>query len=127
MAWGCAIGPNALSDMTPAVGLARLAVKAIPGAWTYHGTLGAVLYRAGRSEEAKKELETAIRLRGKRGHPCSHLFLAMAQHQLGKTDEAMKSLAAAEKLLDSDPAWFWSDKLERRWLRDEATKLIRGK
>ena len=33
----------------------------------------------------------------------------------------------AEKLLDSDRAWFWSDKLERQVLRDEATKLIRGK
>jgi hypothetical protein len=51
----------------------------------------------------------------------------MAQHKLGKTDEAKKSLATAEKLLDSDPAWFWSDKLERQFLRDEATNLIRGK
>jgi hypothetical protein len=81
----------------------------------------------GAFEEAVKELETANRLHGKGGDPLDHLFLAMARHKLGKTDEAMQSLAAAEKLLDADPAWFWSDKLERQFLRDEATKLIRGK
>jgi hypothetical protein len=51
----------------------------------------------------------------------------MTQHKLGTTDEARKSLAAAEKLLDAAPAWFWSDKLERQLLRNEATKLLRGK
>ena len=52
---------------------------------------------------------------------------ALAQHKLGKTGEAMKSLTAAEKLFDCDPAWFWSDKLERQFLRDEATKRIPGR
>jgi tetratricopeptide (TPR) repeat protein len=126
-AWVCAMGPDALPDMTPVVGLARLGVKAAPENWYYHGTLGAVLYRTGRFEEVVKELESAIRLHGKGGSPLDHLILAMAHHKLGKTAEAMKSLAAAEKVLDSDPAWFWADRLERQFLHDEATKLIRGK
>jgi tetratricopeptide (TPR) repeat protein len=126
-AWACAVAPDALPDMTPAVELARLAVKAVPTDASARRTLGAVLYRAGKHDEALTELTAAIKMNAKGGTWGDHLFLAMAQHKLGKTDEAMKSLAAAEKLLDSDPAWFWADKLERQLLRDEATKLIRGK
>jgi tetratricopeptide (TPR) repeat protein len=126
-AWACAVGPDALQDMTPAVGLARLAVKAAPADANARNTLGAVLYRAGKYDEAVKELAAAIKMSGTGGTWTDHLFLAMAQHKLGKTGEAKKSLAAAEKLLDGDPAWFWADKLERQLLREEATKLIRGK
>jgi tetratricopeptide (TPR) repeat protein len=126
-AWVCALVPDALPDMNLAVGLARLAVKAEPTNANARNTLGAVLYRTGKHDEAVTELTAAIKLSTKGGTWADHLFLAMAQHKLGKTDEAMKLLAAAEKLLDSDSAWFWSDKLERQLLRDEATKLIRGK
>jgi tetratricopeptide (TPR) repeat protein len=127
-AWACALGPDALPDLTPAVELARLAVKAtqqrVPDV---RKILGAVLYRAGKHDEAVTELTAAIKMNPKGGTWADHLFLAMAQHKLGKTDEARKSLAVAEKLLDSDPVWWWSDKLERQLLRDEATKLIRSK
>jgi tetratricopeptide (TPR) repeat protein len=126
-AWACALGPDALPDMTPAVGLARRAVNASPTIAGLRNTLGAVLYRAGKHDEAVTELTAAIKMNARGGTWADYLFLAMAQHQLGKTDEARKSLAAAEKLLESDSAWFWSDKLERQLLRDEATKLIRGK
>jgi tetratricopeptide (TPR) repeat protein len=126
-AWACAIAPDALRDMTQAVVLARFAVKAAPDTWNHHGVLGAVLYRTGGFEESAQELETAIRLHSKGGSPLIHVFLAMAQHRLGKADEAAKSLAAAEKLLDSNPAWHWIDRLERQLLRDEATALIRGR
>jgi tetratricopeptide (TPR) repeat protein len=126
-AWACAVGPDALPDMAAAIGLARLAVKASPTDANARKTLGAVLYRAGNHDEAVTELAAGIKLNTKGGTWTDHLFLAMAQHQLGKADEARKSLAAAEKLLVSDPAWWWSDKLERQLLRDEATKLIRGK
>src|SRR5262249_48019010 len=133
-AWACAIGPDALPDMTPVVGLARLPGKDDADMWSCHGTLGRVLYRTGAFEEAVKELETANRLHGKGGDPLDHLFLAVdprfvgrGRHKCGRAAEAMQPLAAAEKLLDAAPAWFWSDKLERQFLRDEATKLIRGK
>jgi Flp pilus assembly protein TadD len=127
IAWTCAIGPDSLKDMKRPVELARMAVKAQPLVWNVHGTLGAVLYRAGESAEAEKELESAIRLHDKGGSPLTHLFLAMTQHRRGNADAAVVSLAAAEKLLAQDPAWFWTDKLERQLLRDEATALIRMK
>jgi tetratricopeptide (TPR) repeat protein len=126
-AWACAIGPDALPDMTPVVGLARLALESEPANEEVRKTLGAVLYRAGKHDEAVTELTAALKVSSKGGPWADHLFLAMAQYRLGKTDEAMQSLAAAEKLLDGDPVSFWSDKLERQFLRDEATKLIRGK
>jgi tetratricopeptide (TPR) repeat protein len=126
-AWALAIGPEALPDMTLAVALARHVVEIVPTDANARTNLGAVLYRAGKPDEAVKELTAASKMSIKGGTWADHLFLAMAQHKLGKTDVAMKSLAAAEKLLDSDPAWFWTDKLERQLLRDEATKLIRGK
>jgi Flp pilus assembly protein TadD len=123
-AWACAIGPDALPDMAPAVGLAR---QGTPNDANARRTLGAVLYRAGKHDEAVTELTAAIKLSTQGGTWADHVFLAMAQHKLGKTDDALKSLATTEKLLDSDPVWWWSDKLERQLLRDEATKLIRGK
>src|SRR5262249_51100444 len=56
VAWACVLGPDALPDMTPAVELARLAVKDLPTYADARRTLGAVLYRAGKHDEAVTEL-----------------------------------------------------------------------
>ena len=55
-------------------------------------TLGAILYRAGRFEEAVRQLERSVEVHGAGGTPYDALFLAMAHHQLGHADEARRWL-----------------------------------
>jgi WD40 repeat protein/tRNA A-37 threonylcarbamoyl transferase component Bud32/Flp pilus assembly protein TadD len=128
LVWTFVIGPNALNDFQPAKALAQLAVKSNSQIWNYRRSRGAVLYRAGSYAEAVVEIEAAIQLQVKGGGPLNYFFLAMAQHQLGKVDEARKSLEHAQKLIneDSEPPWHWTGKLERQLLNKEATDLIRG-
>src|SRR5262249_6170009 len=102
-AWACGIGPDALADMTQAVGLACLAVKTGPRYWNNRPTLGATFHRSEKREEAGPDLPAVITMNGKGGTWADHLFLAMAQHKLGKIDEALKSLAAARSSLTATP------------------------
>ena len=55
-------------------------------------TLGAVLYRAGRFEEAVRQLKRSVEVHGAGGTPYDALFLAMAHHQLGHADQARRWL-----------------------------------
>jgi tetratricopeptide (TPR) repeat protein len=133
--------------MTPAVDLARSAVKDASGS-----TLrGAVLYRAGQPKEAVAELTTAIELYRPRRDAADHptyfmathqvkiralyarwgewpsclLFLAMAHHRLGKADEARKSLDRAVQDMEHNPPAYWQERLMLRLLCREAETLIK--
>jgi len=91
--------------------------------------LGAVLYRAGKWEEAVTELEQLVqKARGFR-QSWSWLFLAMAHHRMGHA-------ATARQLLDKARKWFdeagrdeksnpnWAQGVEFRTLRREAEGLL---
>jgi hypothetical protein len=87
-------------------------------------TLGAVLYRAGRSDQAIGRLEEAIRARGGAGSPRDCAFLALAYHRLGHGAEARGWLdRLREHRPSEDPAQFW-DELEVRLLPSEAEAVI---
>ena len=87
-------------------------------------TLGAVLYRAGRSDQAIGRLEEALRARGDQGDPRDCAFLALAHHRLGHRDEARRWLdRLREHRPSGDPARFW-DELEIRLLRSEAEAVV---
>src|SRR5262249_5760554 len=58
-------------------------------------TRGAVLYRAGRLEEAAKGLREAMRLDHVGGDFHDWLFLALAEHRLGHADAAQEAAARA--------------------------------
>lgn len=98
-AWLCALGPGALEDFGPAVALAESAVeRATPeDRFTYLNTLGAVLYRAGRDQEAVERLMEAERLKE---DPFNWPFLAMAYARLGQMGEARAYLNRLRKQLD---------------------------
>ncbi len=102
-AWAFALGPTATDDWTRPLGwmdhaLARLAAfeKANPTAkdqirQTRHvflNTRGAVLYRAGRFEEAARTLREGIALDPRDAAFQDWLFLALAEHRLGHADDA---------------------------------------
>jgi Tfp pilus assembly protein PilF len=89
--------------------------------------LGAVLYRAGRYEEAAARLDEAIQAQGKGGAVGTWLFLAMARQRLGQQEEARQclktALAGFEEALPQDAAR-WTTRLELQTLRREAEDLL---
>jgi tetratricopeptide (TPR) repeat protein len=89
-------------------------------------TLGALLFRGGRHQEAIKRLQEAVKQSwGQKGSAWHWLFLAMAQQKLGHAEEARRSLAKAEEGL-KDPHLSWNQKLELNILHREATALVKG-
>jgi hypothetical protein len=87
-------------------------------------TLGAALYRAGRSEEAIRRLQEGIRKRGGASLPQDWVFLAMAHHQLGHDAEARDWLDRLRAhRANENPNAFWSE-LEIRLLRSQVEALI---
>jgi Flp pilus assembly protein TadD len=102
VAWACAVGPGEASDLSPAVRLAERVVAAGPDDYHRLNTLGGVLLRAGRAEEAIARLQKALIKRPRSRYvdrPSDELLLALAYHQLGQSGEARRWLARAT-------AWF---------------------
>ena len=138
MAWACALAPDATTDWATAVALAEKAVQSDPKSAMYLNTLGAVLYRAGRFDEALARLSEADALvqepsEAIKSSPAyTWFFLAMTQHRLGHAEEAKqwldKAVAWTDKTLaeaDQGTADLpWNRRLTLKLLRDEATALL---
>jgi Flp pilus assembly protein TadD len=129
IAWVCCLGSGAVADYSPVVHLAELAAASRPSN-TRLNTLGATLYRAGRFEEADRQLSRAVDVHGG-GTALDALFLAMVQHQLGHGEEARRWLRLGNALgpdgtHDSGviDAKSWNLKLELQILRREARAMI---
>jgi hypothetical protein len=127
-----AVGPSATDDWTKPLAwmdhaLARLAAveKANPAekdqiqrarhAFLY--TRGAVLYRAGRFEEAAKVLREAMRLHPDGGEIHDFVFLALAEHRLGHA-AAAKAAALKARAANARFAGVW-DRAEGELLAAE--------
>jgi WD40 repeat protein/tetratricopeptide (TPR) repeat protein len=125
LAWTCALAPDALPDPKGAIEPIRAAVQANPQDPNDRNKLGAILYRAGKINEAMSELSEATKLRfgGEAWADC--LFLAMAYHQLGQSAKARQWLER-ELQAKSEPWVTRSIRLERQLLRREAMALING-
>jgi serine/threonine protein kinase/tetratricopeptide (TPR) repeat protein len=141
----CCLRPDAVADFSAALAVAERALEdAIPENGAYLFARGALLYRAGRIDEAIADLNRAHdSLRGRAGtNPwvmlddakvCS--FLAMANHRLGHHDDARKSFATmveqTERAIQDERSgkpWcysYWSNRLPPRLLADEARALLK--
>lgn len=104
--WTCVLAPEAAADLSRPITLAERAVEADRESSRYLTTLGAILYRAGRFEEALKRLTQAERL----------LDLSVARSSSAHSDYFLKSLeriAFVDRLLElpaarqSSPASTW--------------------
>jgi WD40 repeat protein/Flp pilus assembly protein TadD/predicted Ser/Thr protein kinase len=124
VAWWCGMGPDALPDTNPAVQLVEAAVRANAKSPAYHSTLGIVLYRSGRYEEALKEFRQAAQL-GYQDNRFVLFFLTLAQHRSGQADEARKTLEKAVLLLEKEPPVGWVDRLELGVRRREAEAVLK--
>jgi len=128
IAWACALGSNAVSDYSRVVQLAEMAAASQPTNGRLN-TLGAILYRAGRFEDAVRQLRRSVEVYGADGTPYDALFLAMAHHRLGHADEARRWMRLGtavdpNALRGSSGDASWIPKLELEILRREATAII---
>jgi len=106
VAWRLVRAPGAKpEEIARAVRLASAAVRWSPKAASLRNTLGIALYRAGRYEDALKELAAAIKgNRRKSYNPASDLApRAMCLYRLGRKDEAHEALTAARGQNARDP------------------------
>src|SRR5262249_32304341 len=93
-AWMWSRVPNGRPEDAPlAIRQAETACKIAPAAEqaNCHNTLGAVLYRAGKYEEASAALHRALEFRPAAERDKAYedfAFLALVCHRLGRTDEA---------------------------------------
>ena len=133
VAWTGALAPDAVENMESVVELAELAIEKGEQTDQNRNALGAVLYRAGRFDEAVQilsdlasEWEQGRELPTQTSPAYTWFFLAMAHHQLGNADQAQywfdKGLERTEEELQDTPAW--NRKLTLELLREEATKLL---
>ncbi|HUT95370.1 MAG TPA: biotin/lipoyl-binding protein [Thermoguttaceae bacterium] len=135
VAWTCAIGPDVIDDYRRVVKLTDRTMAGVDEPMHHlQNTRGAVLYRAGRFDDAAEQLEEAVADHWKGGTPWDWFFLAMAHHQLGNADDAHDWLDKAVEWMDEDdsesgeeegrPELGWDQKLELEILRQEAEALL---
>ncbi|GAF88851.1 unnamed protein product, partial [marine sediment metagenome] len=87
--WTCSLAPDAIEDLDQVVKLAERALESGDKTARNLNRLGAILYRAGRFEEAIEKLEEVVTIWEKQGRlptipspAYTWFFLAMAHHQL---------------------------------------------
>ena len=91
---------------------------------------GAVLFRAGRFNDALEHLNKAAKLQDyKRSSPAyGWYFLAMTHHKLGHQAEAKqwfdKAVECTDNVLDENSAVRWNRRLTLELLRSEAEDLL---
>jgi WD40 repeat protein/tetratricopeptide (TPR) repeat protein len=160
-AWSCVLSPNAIPDPAAVVQLAEKALNSVISKYRNMGilakstndprliqrvieevqkivppfsrVLGAALYRAGQFESAVRHLNVSVKSGESLGSDL--LFLALAQHRLGRAEEAKQLLARAVQRIDQGLAagsfdgrrLTWQDKLQALIIRREAEALISAK
>jgi serine/threonine-protein kinase len=137
----CLLAPEAVSDLAPVVKLAdqARAVAEKPGALrNWFVLVGAMAdYRTGQFARVVEHLQgLTTDPQGAPSGTLPHLFLAMAQHRLGRIGEARQALDQARSILDRRWATLeqgdyfdghWAEWLRARIVLREAEELIEGK
>lgn len=131
-AWSCVMGPNSEASPDRVVKLAETLVAQNPKSRSDQTILGAALYRAGRFQEAVRQLDQAVALPAEPFQPPEYtwFFLAMAHQRLGHGVEAKQWLDKARQPKEpknKDAHMPWNRRLTLQILRDEAEALLGGK
>jgi WD40 repeat protein len=125
----CSMGPAALEDYGPCLGLAERAVAA-QGGHELLGTLGSTLYRAGQFQHATRQLRQAISAQGGEGSPRDQLFLAMASHAMGDEWRAREELKKTEtsilRALDAESQRRGGDRWPDDWLTPTELGILKS-
>jgi tetratricopeptide (TPR) repeat protein len=136
MARACTLAPDAVADAAQPGRLAQQELQAYAREFWSLTERGALHYRAGRFKQAVPLFERSLRADRKPGRAVLNwLWLALAQHRLGKADEARRWLGKAQAWLDRYGAGMPADAeaklgldlhnwLEAHVLRREAEALL---
>jgi len=139
VAWTCGLAPDAVADFSTPVALARKAAESYPTSVVCLHALGAVLYRAGKFEEAIQRLTEADQLiQDADEEPLSSpaytwFFLAMAHQAHGQAEEAKKwfekAAAWTDKVIEGDETkggarLAWNRRLTLKLFRAEAADVL---
>jgi tetratricopeptide (TPR) repeat protein len=118
-AWLCVLAPGAVPDLNGAVKLVEgaLATSLPEMRAGYLNTLGAILYRAGRHRDAIARLQEGIKLSGLDGLE-DWVFLGLAHHALGETEEARRLLDRVRAAPQPGGAFSWARE-EQQFLREQ--------
>src|SRR5262249_20151454 len=132
-AWTCGLHPAGVGDVARLMPLAQTALEKAPKCYESLETMGMVLYRAGRFDEAVDYLNQAGAACEKSRQPRwaaihNWLFLALAHQRLGHAVEARQWLDRAVQAPDQ-PATvqqpdLWDGRLEVQLLRKEAEAQV---
>jgi tetratricopeptide (TPR) repeat protein len=138
--WTSVLGPDAVADWTTPLRLAETAHADGGTSYENLNNLGAVLYRAGRFQEASRRLAEADAAFKQPATvrstiACNGFFQAMAQHRLGNAREAASWLEKAVQASDGPSPGTargpgsdsWNRRLTLRLLRREAEGLLEKK
>jgi hypothetical protein len=130
-AWACAHGPSALIDLQIPLELAARLVEENPDCAAYQCTLGALLYRAGRYEEAVEPLSRsgdayAVNPSDQFSTLYPKLLMAMVQWELGEETKSRELLAEVQAQYDDaiNSASSWNRRATLELLRREAEALV---
>jgi tetratricopeptide (TPR) repeat protein/tRNA A-37 threonylcarbamoyl transferase component Bud32 len=126
----CSRVPDAVEDWTPLAHWAEQTLAADAKNVDQLSALGAVLYRAGRFDEAARRLHQAEAAFQKAPVPSpawsiayTWLFLALTHGRLGHADQAGQWLDKAVREIDNPPAA--TAQVNRLWIRQQAFRLLR--
>jgi len=133
MAWTCVLAPDAVEDFDRVVELAEFTVEKGGKTDQNRNTLGAILYRAGRLEDAVEKLteltntwDQTEQLSTPISPAYTWFLLAMAHQQLGNSDEAKiwfdKAVQRSQEELQGAPSW--NRQLTLQLFRQEAAQLL---
>jgi tetratricopeptide (TPR) repeat protein len=123
LVWCCKLLPDAVDDFDAVVRVGEKALAKLPDNGRLMRDLAALLYRAGRFEQALQRTEEGIQYRPeKKPVVWDWLWLAMVQHRLGETDKARDWLRQAQEWIDQNDQ---GRGLELRLLRTEAEEVLR--
>jgi tetratricopeptide (TPR) repeat protein len=136
--WTCVQLPDGVDDWSKLLEWGEKVLTTDPGNDFRLTTLGAVLYRAGRFDEAVRRLteaEAAFKKAKARVSTIAYtwLFLAMAEERRGHAEQAREWLARAVREIEQPPAERandpgvdnWNRRLSLRLLRCEAEALLK--
>ena len=123
LAWQAVLqSPEAVSPET-ALPLMRKAAELEPDNFLYQNTLGAVLYRVGRYEEAIRCLEANVPRSGDLSGWDLYL-LAMSHHRSGQSNQALRCFERANASVKTSPSLDDGQRQELADFRAEAEKVL---
>jgi tetratricopeptide (TPR) repeat protein len=123
LAWLFVLAPGTVEDWDPILRKAREAVSDEAVDWQH--TLGTVLFRSGRLEEALAELTSVTRKRGDKTTVWEAAILAMVNARLGRRQEATGLLEKASRWFEANPGVETGyARTTLRLLLDEARQVV---